>query len=79
MAYKRASNRKLLVDIVKQGIRIKIGDYKIYKGILFINRKLYIPDASNVRAKVLRTIHDTPPIGHTRRISTYMRTSSYYF
>ena len=38
-----------------------------------------MPDASDVRAKVLRTIHDTPPMGHAGRTSTYIRTSSHYF
>ena len=47
--------------------------------MLFINRKLYILDTSDVRAKVLRTMYETPLVSYIGYTSIYIRTSSYYF
>ena len=53
IASKVDRNRKIPPDLVKQGIKIKIGDYKVRDRILYIRKRLYIPNVNNVRVKVL--------------------------
>ena len=53
IASKVDRNRKIPPDLVKQGIRIKIGDYKVRDEMLYIRKRLYIPNVNNVRVKVL--------------------------
>ena len=79
MASKAAGHRKIPLDLIKQGIRIELGDCEIHDAMLYVNRKLYVPEVDDTRTKVLQTMHETPPTGHAGRTSTYLRTSSYYY
>ena len=53
IASKVTGYKKILLDLIKQGFRIKLRDYKVYKGMLYISKKLYIPYTGNIRIKIL--------------------------
>ena len=38
-----------------------MGDYEIYNDMLYVGKRLYIPDAGDIRTKILQMIHKTPP------------------
>ena len=79
IASKAAGHRKLPADLVKQGIRIEMGDCEIHNDMLYVGKRLYIPDAGDIRTKILQMMHETPPCGHAGRTSTYVRTSQHYY
>lgn len=79
MASKTAGDRKIPLDLIKQGLRIELGDCEIHDTMLYVNKRLYVPDVDDTRTRVLQTMHDTPPTGHAGRTSTYLRASKYYY
>ena len=60
-------------------MRLEMADCHIHQDLLYINNRLFVPDVPELRTRILREIHDTPPGGHAGRASTYDRVSTHYF
>lgn len=79
MQAKVSGQRKLPLDMIKNNVKLELGDCRIRNDLLYVNDRLYVPDVPELRTKVLRDIHDTPPGGHAGRASTYDRLSRLYY
>ena len=76
----RAGQRKLPQAIIKDSqIKLELGDYTIEDDVLYVNQRLYVPNNPELKTKIIKSIHDTPPRGHAGRSSTYDRLSTHYY
>jgi transposase InsO family protein len=79
LSAKREGARRIPRALIKQGIRIELGNCTIdERGALFVGGRLYVPEGK-IRAKVIRAFHDTLSSGHAGRSTTYARVSRHYY
>lgn len=76
---KVSQQRKIPPDLVKEGLKLEIGDCEVINGLLYIGKRLYVPDNPELRTDVIKYIHESLPGGHAGRSSTYDRVSEYYY
>ncbi len=79
MAAKAAGQPRIPQDLLKEGIRIELGDCTIHDNMLYVGTRLYVPDNPELKTKIIRYVHESPPGGHAGRSSTYDRLSSHYY
>lgn len=65
--------------LIKQGIRLEIGDCKKVDGLLHVRDKIFVPFDDELRTKLIRSFHDTKPAGHHGRNATFTALSQYYY
>ena len=73
------NERKLSFDIIKNNVKIELGDCKIHENLLYINDKLYVSDDIKLRTKIIRDIHDSSLKDHVDKLFIYNRLSRYYY
>ena len=76
---KMSRQKKLPLEIIKNNVKLELRDCKIHEDLLYVNNRLYIPDDPELRTKIIRDIHDSPPGGHAGRSSTYNQLSRHYY
>lgn len=79
MAAKTANQARIPHDLTKKGVRIELGDCQIHDQMLYVGSRLYVPDDPELKTKIIKHIHESPPGGHAGRSSTYDRVSSHYY
>ena len=79
MAAKVAGQQRIPHDLIKNGMRLELGDCKIHDDMLYVGSRLYVPDDITLKTQIIRNAHDSPPGGHAGRSSTYDRVSSHYY
>lgn len=76
---KISGQQRIPPDLVKEGIKIELGDCEVHDNMLYIGPRLYVPDDSRLRTQIIKDIHESPPGGHAGRSSTYDRVSTHYY
>ena len=76
---KTSQQRKIPQDLVKANIRIELKDCEVIDDLLYVNRRLYVPNVPTLHTAIIRQIHESPPGGHAGRASTYERVSRHYY
>lgn len=76
---KMSGQRKPPLDIIKNHVKLELGDCRVVNDLLYVSDRLYVPDNPELRTEIIRNIHDTPPGGHAGRSSTYDRLSRHYY
>ena len=79
MHAKEADIRKIPQDLLKEGLRLEIGDCEVIDGLLYVRKRLFVPHQPVLKTKIIKSMHDSPPSGHAGRASTYDRVSSHYY
>lgn len=79
IAAKVFGQRKIPHDLVKDGVRIELGDCEIYDDMLYVGKRVYVPDNAELKTRIIKDIHEPLPGGHAGRSSTYDRVSSHYY
>ena len=76
---KASGHRKLPLEIIKNKVKLELGDCTIHEDLVYVNDRLYVPDDPELRTEIIRMVHDLPPGGHAGRASTYDRLSRHYY
>ena len=79
IAAKAAGEHRISRDLIKEGLRVELGDCEVKDNILYVGSRLYVPNKAELRTQVIKHIHETLPGGHAGRSSTYDRVSSIYY
>ena len=79
MVAKTSGQRKIPHDLVKEGVRLELGDCEVHNNMLYVGRRLYVPERAELKTRIIKEIHVSPPGGHAGRSSTYDRVSSHYY
>ena len=79
MHTKKTSQRRIPHDLIRDGLRIELGDCEIIDDMLYVGRRLYVPNNAELRTSIIRENHDSLPSGHGGRTTTYDRVSRYYY
>ena len=79
MAAKTPGQPRILHDLIKEGVRLELGDCKIHGQMLYIGSRLYVPDKPKLKTNIIKNIQESLPGGHAGRSSTYDRVSSHYY
>ena len=79
MTAKATGQQRIPQDLIKEGIRLELGDCEIKDDLLYVGPRLYIPDDPILKTRIIKHIHEAPPGGHAGRSSTYDRVSSFYY
>ncbi|KAD4178201.1 hypothetical protein E3N88_26792 [Mikania micrantha] len=58
---------------------LEMADYHLVDGLLFFKKRLFIPDVSDLRSRLLQSAHDSPIRRHGGYLKTSKRLSSQYF
>lgn len=78
--YTKATDlRKVPQDLLKDSIKLELGDCKVIEYLLYIGKRLYVPNDPELRTSIIKQIHDSPLGGHGGRAATYDRVSSFYY
>ena len=51
--------KKFSLEIIKNNIKFELRNYEIYKDLLYINDKLYIPNNLKLYIEIIKLVHDT--------------------
>ncbi|CAE7189385.1 Reverse transcriptase [Pyrenophora teres f. teres] len=79
---KKDGLRRLPANIVgsDRKLRLELGDCALYNDLLYVRGKLYVPDFSDVRTKVLNQVHRSLcGGGHGGKHETYAKLTRWYF
>ena len=76
---KNSGQYRIPPDLIREGLRLELGDCEVIDDTLYVGPRLYVPDKGNLRTQVIKHIHEAPPGGHAGRSSTYDRVSSIYY
>ena len=76
---KNTGQRRIPQDLIKEGLRLELGDCQLEDGLLYVRRRLYVPDNAELKTQIIKFIHDSPPSGHAGRAATYDRVSTHYY
>ena len=76
---KAVNQLKIFHDLIKERIRLELDDCEIHNQMLYIDSRLYIPNHSKLKTKIIKHIHESPPGGHAKRSSTYNKMSCHYY
>ncbi|ESK81775.1 hypothetical protein Moror_5377, partial [Moniliophthora roreri MCA 2997] len=66
-------HKSALEQLLHQGvppIKSALSDWKIEEGLLFFQNRVYVPNDDELRRRVVRTIHETPGVGHPGQWNT---------
>lgn len=79
---KQGGQRRLPSNVTdnKQRLRLELGDCALHDGLLYVQSKLYIPDANQMRTKVLNQVHRSLcGGGHRGKHETYAKATRWYY
>ena len=79
MTAKAAGHQRIPHDLIKSGVRLELGDCEVHDNMLYVGPRLYVPDNAELKTRIIKLIHDSPPGGHAGRASTYDRVSAHYY
>lgn len=80
MQAKLTGLRKIPPELSKKNyLKLELADCQIHQNLLYVNNRLFVPDVPELRTRIIREIHETPPGGHAGRSSTYSRLSTHYY
>ena len=79
MAAKATGQPRIPHDLIKEGVRVELGDCEIHQQMLYVGSRLYVPNKPELKTDIIKQIHESLPGGHAGRSSTYDRVSSHYY
>ena len=63
--------------MIKNNLKLKLGDYYLYNRLLYINNRLYILDILELRIKIIKDIYDSSLEGYANKLLIYNKLSRY--
>ena len=79
MHFKTFDNRRLLLKIIKNNLKLKLKDYYIYYKLLYMNERLYVSNIFELRIKIIKDIYNTSLEDHVNRLFIYNRLNKHYY
>ncbi|CAI6339108.1 unnamed protein product [Periconia digitata] len=80
MDAKRRGDRRIPWHLIhREGIRIELKDCTLQDGMLYVKHRLYVPDARDVRTKLLHHVHASLPGGHAGKHGTFHKVFLHYY
>ena len=76
---KREKLRRVLADIVKSEVCLKLRDCEIKNELLWIKKRLYVSDNEVIQSAILKRIHNSSFEDHVDRATIYDRLSRNYY
>ena len=70
---------KLLFNKKIKNIKIKLINYIVYKGLFYVNKRLYILEKRDLYIKLILKIYTTLLSGYKKRESIYNKINRFYF
>ena len=76
---KTTGSPRLPPDLIREGLRLELGDCEVKDDTLYVGSRLFVPDQGQLRTRLVKHIHESLPGGHAGRSSTYDRISASYY
>jgi hypothetical protein len=74
-----AKHRRLPLELVNRGYRLELGECSVIDGMVYIGRRLLVPNKGKIHAELLSLFHGSTLGGHAGRTTTFARISEWYY
>ena len=76
---KKNGQRRISQDLIKNDLRLELEDCQLEDDLLYVRKRLYVPNIDELKTRIVKFIHDSSSRGHAERAATYNRVNTHYY